>query len=231
MRILVLIIILISGICIAQNDNIFPVTINEIIPELTLTKNNGSQVNINNLNTENILLVFPRGKVTETTWCPICHYQYLEMVKIEKKYDLRKKYNMEIFFVLPCSPDSLQSWIDAIPNSLQAIENWKNPTGENSENQNVITWAEYAKEFFPITFKYDENNFQLDLPFLFDPDHKVSEGLMIFRQEWGGTKVEQNVPTIFLIDKDRKVKFKYFSQYTNDRISAEFLADYLEYIY
>ena len=51
---------------------------------------------------------------------------------------------------------------------------------------------------------------------------------MIFREEWGGTKVDQNVPTIFILDKERRVSFKYFSQMTNDRPSGEYLVKYLE---
>ena len=55
--------------------------------------------------------------------------------------------------------------------------------------------------------------FELKLPVMFDPDQKVSKGLYLYQTEWGGTKVEQNVPTVFIIDKQGKVKFKYFSQY------------------
>ena len=81
-------ILLIFGTVIAQNENIFPVTINEKMPELTLTSANGENININKIENDNILLIFPRGKVTEKTWCPICHYQYLETIMIQEKEKL-----------------------------------------------------------------------------------------------------------------------------------------------
>ena len=174
------------------------------------------------------MIIFPRGKVTNEVWCPICHYQYLEMVKTEKKNNLREKYDMEIYFVLPYGRDSLQQWVDAFPKSLQTIKNWKYPMDENNISEGARSWMEYAREFFPHSFKYSEKHFDLTLPVLFDPDRKVSEGLDIFRKEWGGTTVAQNVPTIFILDKKGKVKFKYFSQYTNDRPDAKYIVKYLE---
>lgn len=227
MKKILLLIIIISAVN-AQNENIFPVTLNEKMPELTLTNSEGELININQVENNNILLIFPRGRVTADIWCPICHYQYLEMIEIANNNKLENKYDMAIFFVLPYSADTLQSWLDAIPRSLQTIENWKYPKGDNATNPNVIAWSEYSKEFFPYSFKYDETTFKTEIPILFDADRKVSEGLQIFRNEWGGTKVDQNVPTIFLLDKDRKVRLKYFSQYTNDRLSGDYIVKYLK---
>jgi len=228
-RTIIIALLLISTIY-AQNENVFPVTINEKFPEITLKSLEGNDVEINKLEAENILLIFPRGKVTEDIWCPICHYQYLELVQKDMEISFKENYDLDIFFVLPYSSDSLQSWINAMSTSLQTIENWKNPQGENSQNVNVIAWAEYSREFFPISFEHNNENFELHFPILFDPERKVSEGLMIFREEWGGTEVDQNVPTIFLLDKDRKVRYKYFSQYTNDRPDANYLTEYLDFI-
>ena len=207
------ILILVGSSVFAQNNNIFPVTINEKFPDITLQTTQGKDVRIADLTGKNVMLFFPRGKVTPTVWCPICHYQYLEMVMTEENEKLREKYNMEIFFVLPYSSDSLQHWINAFPQSLQAINNWKFPQDEENINENVRAWMEYAREFFPYSFEYSEKDFELKLPILFDPERKVSEGLQLFREEWGGTTVAQNVPTIFILDEEGKVKYKYFSQY------------------
>lgn len=212
----------------AQNENLYPVQVEEIMPELTITDMDGNSVNINKLDSEYILLVFPRGKVTEENWCAICQYQYLELAMIEKKYKLKEKYDLSIFYILPYSADSLGSWLNAFPGSLAAIEGWKNPSGENAENPNVIAWAEYSKEFFPHSFEFDKEDFEYEIPILIDADRRVSNGLMLFREEWGGTTVAQNVPTVFLLDKERRVKFKYFSQMTNDRPGGEYLVKYLE---
>ena len=222
------ILMLVSSSVLAQNNNIFPVTINEEFPDIILQTVQGEDVKMTDLAGKNVMLFFPRGKVTPTVWCPICHYQYLEMVMTEENEKLREKYNMEIFFVLPYSSDSLQHWINAFPQSLQAINNWKFPQDEENINENVRAWMEYAREFFPYSFEYSEKDFELKLPILFDPERKVSEGLQLFREEWGGTTVAQNVPTIFILDEEGKVKYKYFSQYTNDRPDAKYLVKYLE---
>ncbi|MFC1565825.1 redoxin domain-containing protein [Candidatus Neomarinimicrobiota bacterium] len=223
----ILLIMLISTVY-CQNENVFPVTINEKFPDVTFQTQQGEDVRIQDLAGKNIMLIFPRGKVTPIVWCPICHYQYLEMVMAEENEKLRERYNMEIFFVLPYSQDSLQVWVDAIPTSLQSIYNWKYPKDEANINDNVRMWMEYSREFFPYSFEYSAEDFELKLPVLFDPDRKVSEGLQLFREQWGGTTVAQNVPTIFIIDENGKVKFKYFSQYTNDRLDAKYIVKYLE---
>ena len=212
----------------AQNENVFPITINEEFPEITLQTVEGKNVTIADIKGKNIMLIFPRGKVTENIWCPICHYQYLEMVKFDKKHDLREKFDMEIFFILPYSQDSLQNWVGAFSKSLETIKNWKYPIDEANVTENVREWMEYAREFFPHSFKFSAKKFELELPVLFDPDRKVSEGLQLFREEWGGTTVAQNVPTVFIIDKKGNVKFKYFSQYTNDRPDTKYIVKYLE---
>ena len=63
---------------------------------------------------------------------------------------------------------------------------------------------------------------------LIDEGAKVSKGLGLFTTEWSGAKIEQNVPTVFLIDKKGIVRFKYISQNTFDRPQAEYLLKFLE---
>ncbi len=222
------IITILVSVTFGQNEGLFPVTINEQFPEITLQTAQGDAFHINDLKGKRVMLIFPRGKVTPEIWCPICHYQYLETVMLAEKENLKEKYNMEILFVLPYSADSLSQWVDAFPQSLQTIHNWKFPDDEAKKNENVRLWMEYAQEFFPFTFEMSLDNFELKLPVLFDPDRKVSEGLQLFKEEWGGTTVAQNVPTIFILDEDHKVKFKYFSQYTNDRPDGNYILKYLE---
>jgi len=222
------IIILLFSTVYCQNEGLFPVTINEQFPDITLQTAQGDAFHLPDLMGKSVMLIFPRGKVTPEVWCPICHYQYLETVMIAEKEKLKEKYNMEILFVLPYSADSLKQWIGAFPQSLQSIHNWKYPNDEAKINENVRLWMEYAREFFPHSFEVSLDKFELKLPVLFDPDRKVSEGLQLFGEEWGGTTVAQNVPTIFILDEDHKVKFKYFSQYTNDRPDGKYILKYLE---
>jgi peroxiredoxin len=211
-----------------QNENVYPVTINEKFPDITLQTSEGEDVAISEYLGKKVMLIFIRGKVTPDIWCPICQYQYLEMVNVEENKNLQEKFNMEILFAMPYVQDSLSEWISAFPQSLNTIHNWKFPDDSEDITDAQKEWAEYSRKFFPETFDFSPEEFELTLPLLFDPDRKVSEGLMIFRNEWGGTTVAQNVPTIFIIDEKGFVKFKYFSQYTNDRPSPEFLIKILE---
>ncbi len=217
--------VLAAFVVFGQNDNIIPVQVKEKFSNFTLEDHNGKDFTLSDYTGKKVMLVFIRGKATEEVWCPICQYQYMEFLKIDEEYKIRKKHNMEIAFVMPYSKDSLENWKKAFPKSLATIEAWKNPT---STSQGAIDWSVYCKEFFPYTFKFDSKNFKLKFPVLFDVDKKVSKGLMLFKEEWGGTKVAQNVPTIFIIDEKGKVGFKYHSQMTNDRPDVKYLMKYLE---
>ncbi len=227
-KILLTMVLLTLTILFGQNENVYPVTINEKFPDITLQDRDGEDVLLSDYIGKKVMLIFIRGKVTPDVWCPICQYQYLEIVNVEEKEKLREKFNMEILFAMPYTPDSLTNWIQAFPQSLKTIHDWKFPEDSENISDAQKEWAEYSRKFFPRTLEFSPEDFELKLPVLFDPDKKVSEGLMIFRKEWGGTTVDQNVPTIFILDENGFVKFKYFSQYTNDRPSPEFLIKILE---
>ncbi len=212
----------------AQNDGMFPVTINEKIPDYSFLDKDGKKITSAELSGKKVMLVFIRGKVTKTVWCPICQYQYIELAELEKKEQLRKKHNMEIFFILPYQTDSLPNWVDAFPNSIQTIENWKYPKNPDSLSQAARDWMLFARDYFPETYDVFPQIKDLNLPVVFDADQSLSKGLQIYREEWGGTKVEQNVPTIFIFDENGVVQFKFFSQMTNDRPNALYLQKYLE---
>jgi len=208
---------------VGQNENVIPVQVKEQFPNITLTTGEGEFVNLPESG-KNTMLVFIRGKVTPTVWCPICHYQYLELVEAVKETNFAEKNNMEIYFVLPYTKDSLQNWINAFPQSLNIINAWKNP---QDETEAALAWKQYCLEFFSKDYTFDINNPVLKLPVLFDPEHKVSDGLVLYKEEWGGTKVPQNIPTIYIINKEGKVRFKYHSQYTNDRPDSEYLIEFI----
>ena len=230
MKKLLLLVVLLAGfnLLYSQNDGMFPVTLNEALPEYTLVDSEGVKISSADLKGKNIMLIFIRGKVTKDIWCPICQYQYLELAEMEAKYKLRKKHNMDIFFVMPYSTDSMQNWVNAFPKSIEIIEGWKYPKNTEDLPQGVIEWAAYAREFFPVTYQVSPGSVDLSLPVVFDVDQSMSKGLQIYREEWGGTVVQQNVPTILIMDEKGIVKFKYFSQYTNDRPNADYLKKYIE---
>ncbi len=225
------VLILIGSIGFARNDNIFPVTVNEKFPDFELPAHDGKTVSLANLSGSKVMLVFIRGRATEEFWCGICQYQYLELAQLMAQENWAKKYNIKVFFVLPYSADTLDAWLAAFPTSLNTIAGWKNPVNPDGVTENQKIWAEYCREFFPHEFSFDPETFKLTIPVLFDEDHALSEGLQVFRTEWGGTQVDQNVPTIFILDETGRVKFKYFSQYTNDRPDAKYLSRYLKQMF
>jgi hypothetical protein len=61
-----------------------------------------------------------------------------------------------------------------------------------------------------------------------DADRKVSLGLDLFRTEWDRSTVDQNVSTVYIVDRKGVVAFKYFSQNTFDRPAPEYLLGILE---
>lgn len=222
--IFIALITLFNGTIYSQNENVIPVQVKEEFSNIKLVSGDGTSVDIPEEG-RNTILVFIRGKVTPTVWCPICHYQYLEMVDELINTNLAEKYDVDIYFVMPYLKDSLNNWIDAFPTSLSIIDGWKNP---KDESEAAISWRDYCRMFFSEDFTFDIDNPELKIPVLFDEDQKVSNGLLLYKQEWGGTKVPQNIPTIYIIDKNKKVKFKYHSQYTNDRPDAAYLIQVIE---
>ena len=45
---------------------------------------------------------------------------------------------------------------------------------------------------------------------------------------WDFSYVEQNIATVFILDNEGKVRFKYYSQSTADRPGAEYLLKFVE---
>jgi peroxiredoxin len=216
-----------AQIAMAQQNTLEPVGLGETMGDFTLTSYQGDEVRLSDLDGKNVLLIFPRGKVLPNMWCPLCYYQYAEIAELEAKHGLRDKYDLEILYILPYPKDSITAWRKAAFNGLQTIENWKYPDGYDTLTGGVKRWAEYVREFFPQKFTYPDGEFDLPLPVLMDEDKEVSKALFLFTEEWGGTKAEQNMPTVFLLDKDKVVRFKYHSQYTNDRPTAEYIVEYI----
>jgi len=217
-----------SPIVFAQENILEPVGLGETMGDFTLKTYQGDVINTADLRGKNVLLIFPRGKVLPDLWCPLCYYQYAEIAALEKTTNIRKKYDLEILYVLPYPKDSITLWKKAAGQGIQTIENWKYPEGYDTLTGPVKRWANYVREFFPEKFSFPNGEIDTPLPILMDGDKKVSSELYLFTHEWGGTKAAQNKPTVFLLDKKGVVRFKYHSQYTNDRPTAEYILEYLD---
>ena len=89
---------------------------------------------------------------------------------------------------------------------------------------------ERARQIFPQSFAYEKGAVPLPFPILIDTEAKVSKGLGIFRTEWGGSKVDQNMPAIYILDQKGILHFKYISQNTFDRPGHDYLLNFLDFI-
>ena len=197
------------------------------MPDFKLMSFQGEEISISQLKGKNILLIFPRGRY-ENQWCRFCHYQYAELVELEKKYKIRNKYNLEILLVMPYTKDEVENWTKDFKRNLRELELWKNPPDPDKTSRRRKEWAEIAKKTWPKKFDYGEGPAPLLFPILIDAYRKVSIGLELFRTEWNVSRVEQNVPTIFIIDKDGILKYKYISQSTMDRPSFDYIFKFIQ---
>ena len=167
--VLLLIFILVPAVLFAQRPQIreaaklgFP------FPDFELTSFQGETISISKLKGKNILLLFPRGRYQDQ-WCRFCHYVYAELVDMEKRLQISKKYNLEIIQVMPYTRAEVEEWTTQFKRNLGEIENWKSPASRFSES-----WKETARKTWPKTFDYSSGNPPLPFPILIDDDRKVS---------------------------------------------------------
>lgn len=204
-----------------------PVSVWQAMPDFTLPVFQGGDFSLASLKGKNILLIFPRGLAGENHWCHVCNYQYANLAALEQAQAIRKAYNLEIVFVMPYGREQVQQWADKFSDQLQDIENWKNPPDVSKLDDKGKARLELYRKNFPQRYLYEKGKVPLPFPVLLDPERKICKGLGIFTTEWGGSKVDQNVPTLFVIDAQGIVQLKYVSQNTFDRPTAEYLLNFL----
>ena len=203
------------------------VVVGQTMPDFTLPAIQGEQVSLSGQRGKTVMLIFPRGR-SGGGWCHVCHYQYAELAELEAQQGVRASHNLEILFVLPYEKAKVEEWVEMFPAQLQDIENWKNPPDPSSLDERGRARMEAVRRYYPKTFAYEPGNIAIPFPVLIDADKSVSEGFGLFTNSWSGAEVPQNVPTIFIIDGDGTVQFKYHSQTTIDRPTAEYLIRVVE---
>ena len=206
----------------APSEAQMPVSVGQPMPDFTLPAIQGGELTLSTLQGKTVLLVFPRGRVGDH-WCQICHYQYAELVELEERLGIRGKYDMEIVFVLPYEEAMVKEWTDIFPEQMAVIEGWKNPPDDETLTDRRRRWAALSKEYFPETFTYDDGKAPIPFPILVDADRELSNRLGLFTTDWDRSEVDQNIPTIFILDGDGVVQFKYHSQTTFDRPGPDYL--------
>jgi alkyl hydroperoxide reductase subunit AhpC len=111
---------------------------------------------------------------------------------------------------------------------MEVIEGWKNPPDEENLSERRRAWAQTAREVFPMTFTYEDGDAPVPFPILVDRDREVSQRLRLFTTNWDRSEVEQNIPTIFILDGEGVVQFKYHSQTTFDRPPYDYLFNVID---
>jgi hypothetical protein len=118
--------------------------------------------------------------------------------------------------------------VDIFPEQMAVIEGWKSPTAEELKNPRVKAWMEKVRAFMPKKFALSKENIPVPFPILVDGERKLSQGLQLFTMDWDFSYVEQNIATVFILDGEGRVRFKYHSQSTADRPGADFLLKFIE---
>ena len=176
------------------------------------------------------MLIFPRGKYLDG-WCRACHYQYADLANLQVEDNIEAKYNLKILFILPYSWEEVQQWTALFPLQMLIIESYKNPTREQLANPRLAAFSKEVNEVMPHSFHIDgENPAPLPFPVLADEDHRLSLSIGLYSTYWDNAYLEQNEPTIFILNSDGIVKFKYKSQVTLDRPSADYLLNFIDKI-
>jgi len=202
------------------NAQMQPAMLNQPMNNFTLPTYDGKTISLSDYKGKNVLVVFPRIFAAEGRWCSICNYQYAEMLDLAKK--AKEKYNLEILYVIPFSEKTTQNWIDAFPDQMVYIEQMKTPKDNTEQSKRR---SEFAKNYFLNKHEFKKGEVPTPFPILIDSARTVSKSLGLFTTEWNGSKVEQNIPTVYLLDKNGILKFKYVSQTTADRPKNDYLID------
>ena len=194
----------------------------EPLKDFSLSVYKGGEFQLSTEESKNILLVFPRGYYDKDVWCDICAYEYLDLVDVFHNNKQADKYNLDLIVILPYSDSTIQKWLMEIPEVYESLEAGKH-LADTLTNEKAMTWVHFANKHYPKTFTIKKGETPEPFKILSDEKHELSERFEIFKTEWWGTQVDQNMPTFILLDTNGTVLFKYISQHTIDRPTSDYL--------
>jgi peroxiredoxin len=213
-----------------QQPEARPVLLEQPMPDFTLPACQGGEVTLSKLKGKNVMIIFPRGYAAPNYWCTICNYRYVELAELEKARQIRKKYNVEVLVVFPYNRETVRAWLEALPGQLDKIRETKNPADPAKLDEAGKRRMERWRQIFPNDYGLKKGQILAPFPVLIDADRALSKRLGLFQTEWSGSKVEQNIPSVFIVDKNGVLLFKYMGQNTTDRPSYEYLFKVLDVI-
>lgn len=206
----------------AQKKPLDLAIIGEELKNFSLPIYHGGEFQLSNEKGKNVLLVFPRGYYDKDVWCDICAYEYLDLIDEFYNKELAKKNNLDVLFILPYDENTIEKWLTDMSEVYESLEAGKhNP--DTLTNERAMTWVHFANKHYPKTFTIKKGETPQPFRILVDEKHELSERFEIFKTEWWGTAVDQNMPTFILLDKEGTVVFKYISQHTIDRPTTGYL--------
>jgi len=201
-----------------------PITLGETMPDFTLPTLQGGQVALSSLRGKNVVLVFPRVQYQEGQWCGICNYAHLELAQLEQAEHIREAYDAQILVMVPFAADVARRWLDATPAMVAMINGWKHPKDPDKLDDSGRRFVERARLLFPADLLVEGSEVPTPFPVVLDANREMSGRLGLFQTEWGGTKCDQQIPTVMILDREGVVRYKHLSQDTFDRPSARVIA-------
>jgi peroxiredoxin len=207
-----------------------PAIVGQPMADFTLPVYQGGTLTLSSLRGKNVLILFPRGYAAENYWCTICNYKYVELAELEKAQKIREKYNLEIIVVFPYARDIVKAWLEALPGQLETVRTTKNPADPAALDEKGKIRMERFRQLFPADYKLEKGEILAPFPILVDGERTLSKKLDLFRTEWTGSKVDQNIPSVYIVDAAGVLQFKYLGQNTVDRPGYDYLLKVLEVI-
>ena len=132
--------------------------------------------------------------------------------------------------VFPYPRDVVTAWLEALPSQLDMVRTTKNPPDPSALDDKAKARMERFRELFPNDYSLAPGTVLTPFPILVDGEQTLSKRLDLFRKEWGGNKVDQNIPSVYIVDAAGVLQFKYLGQNTVDRPSYAYLLKVLEVI-
>ena len=207
-----------------------PAVVGQPMADFTLPVYQGGTLTLSSLRGKNVLILFPRGYAAENYWCTICNYRYVELAELEKAKKIQEKYNVEILVVFPYTRDVVTSWLEALPGQLETVRTTKNPADPSKLDEKGKARMERFRQLFPNDYSLEKGTILTPFPILVDGERTLSKKLDLFRNEWSGGKADQNIPSVYIVDADGILQFKYLGQNTVDRPGYDYLMKVLEVI-
>lgn len=204
-----------------QEPVLRPALLGQPFPALSLPSFQGGQCDLSGLRGKKVVLVVPRVYAGEGRWCTICNYQYAEAAAAAAAF--RTEHNAEILFLFPFDRDVVSEFLSLTPSQLEKIKGWKNPSEPEKLDEQGRQRLERMRSLFPKDLSMKEGEVPTPFPLLLDPERRISKTLGVFASEWGGSKGDQGVPAVFILDGEGILRFKYISQSTADRPDLAYL--------